>query len=238
MDRKAYLKQIDAVIAKGPFNDTWESLCGYEIPKWYRDAKFGIFIHWGVYSVPAFGNEWYARNMYVSGSNEYKHHIETYGAHKDFGYKDFIPMFRAEKFDPKDWASLFYEAGAKYVMPVAEHHDGFQMYASELSVWNAAQKGPCRDTVGELAAAVRERDMIFAASTHRAEHYWFMNGGRDFDSDVNDPCFKDFYGPAAPQPGDWQTADDGGVSDEFMQDWLVRTCEIIYIFSSRRRHTR
>lgn len=227
MDKKVYLQQIDDVIESGRFKDTWVSLCDYEIPKWYKDAKFGIFIHWGLYSVPAFGSEWYPRNMYIKDSTEYKHHIETYGAHKDFGYKDFIPMFKAEKFDPEEWAELFRESGAKYIMPVAEHHDGFQMYASELSKWNTANMGPCRDITGELADAVRKRDMIFAASTHRAEHYWFMNGGKEFDSDVNDPQFADFYGPAAAQPGDWQLADDGGITDEYMQDWLLRTCEII-----------
>lgn len=227
MDRKVYLKQIDEVIEKGCFKDTWESLCGYQIPQWYKDAKFGIFIHWGIYSVPAFGNEWYPRNMYIKDSKEYIHHKETYGVQKDFGYKDFIPFFKAEKFDPGEWADLFYDSGAKYIMPVAEHHDGFQMYSSTLSRWNAANMGPCRDIVGELAVAVRERGMIFAASTHRAEHYWFMNGGKDFDSDVNDPRFADFYGPAAAQPDDWQTADSEGITDDFMTDWLLRTCEII-----------
>ncbi|MHB1152147.1 MAG: alpha-L-fucosidase [Eubacteriales bacterium] len=227
MDIKAYLQQIDNVIENGRFKDTWESLCSYEIPKWYKDAKFGIFIHWGLYSVPAFGSEWYPRNMYIKDTNEFKHHIETYGAHKDFGYKDFIPMFKAEKFNPEEWAELFRESGAKYIMPVAEHHDGFQMYASDLSKWNAAEMGPCRDIAGELADAIRKRDMIFAASTHRAEHYWFMNGGKEFDSDVNDSQFADFYGPAAAQPGDWQLTDNGGITDEYMQDWLLRTCEII-----------
>ena len=92
---KEYLEKIDEVIAKGPYKDTWESLSRYRVPGWYQDSKFGIFIHWGVYSVPAFGSEWYSRNMYMQGSKEYEHHIKTYGAHKDFGYKDFIPMFGA-----------------------------------------------------------------------------------------------------------------------------------------------
>ena len=91
-----YLKTIDEVIAKGPYEPTWESLSAYEVPKWYRDAKYGIFIHWGIYSVPAFGNEWYPRNMYLEGSAEYEHHIKTYGRQSDFGYKDCIPMFKAE----------------------------------------------------------------------------------------------------------------------------------------------
>ena len=109
------------------YQATWESLSKYQTPEWFRDAKFGIFIHWGVYSVPAFGSEWYPRNMYQVGSAEYKHHIETYGPQTKFGYKDFIPMFKAEKFDPQAWVALFKKAGAKYVVPVAEHHDGFAM---------------------------------------------------------------------------------------------------------------
>ena len=110
------------------YEATWESLKTYTVPERYQDAKFGIFIHWGVYSVPAFTNEWYPRNMYLKGSPEYDHHVKTWGPHNKFGYKDFIPMFKAEKFDPARWASLFKKAGAKYVMPVAEHHDGFAMY--------------------------------------------------------------------------------------------------------------
>ena len=151
-DQKAWLKQIDEVIARGPYEANWESLMKHETPKWFRDAKLGIFIHWGIYSVPAFGNEWYSRNMYMQGSPEFEHHIKTYGPQKEFGYKDFIPMFRAEKFDPAAWVDLFKRAGAKYVVPVAEHHDGFQMYKSELSHWNVAEMGPKRDTLGELTA--------------------------------------------------------------------------------------
>ena len=136
-DLKARMAQIDQVIAQGPYDATWESLSAWHAPAWYQQAKFGIFIHWGVYSVPAFGSEWYSRNMYIQGSKEFEHHVKTYGPHKDFGYKDFIPLFKAEKFDPDAWAELFADAGAKYVVPVAEHHDGFQMYRSDISHWNA-----------------------------------------------------------------------------------------------------
>ena len=101
-DKKQYLTQIDEVNAKGTYHDDWASLTDFEIPDWYTKAKFGIFIHWGLYSVPAYANEWYSRNMYVQGSPEYEHHIKTYGPQKDFGYKDFIPLFTAEKFDPDD----------------------------------------------------------------------------------------------------------------------------------------
>ena len=134
------------------YEPTWDSLAQYSVPKWFKDAKLGIFIHWGVYSVPAFANEWYSRNMYRQGSPEFKHHRETWGEHTQFGYKDFIPMFRAENFDADAWVKLFKQAGAQYVVPVAEHHDGFPMYDTALSEWNAAKMGPKRDVVGELAS--------------------------------------------------------------------------------------
>src|SRR4029077_8014975 len=149
--RAAILKEVDSAGHQGPFRPDWESLQKYEVPEWYKDAKFGIFIHWGVYSVPAFGSEWYPRDMYRKGSEEYKHHIATYGTQDKFGYKNFVPMFKAEHFDPAAWAKLFKEAGAKYVVPVAEHHDGFAMYDSGLSDWTAAKMGPHRDVIGDLA---------------------------------------------------------------------------------------
>jgi alpha-L-fucosidase len=192
------VKLVDEVAAHGPFQPTWPSLEKYETPRWYRDAKFGIFLHWGVYSVPAFDSEWYPRNMYIVGSPVYKHHIATYGPQSKFGYKDFIPLFRAEKFNPDAWAELFRKAGAKYVVPVAEHHDGFAMYDLSFSNWTAVKMGPKRAVVGELARAVRGQGLHFGASSHRAEHWWFMNGGRTFDSDVQDPRYADFYGPARP----------------------------------------
>ena len=124
------------------YEATWESLANYTVPDWYQDGKFGIFIHWGVYCVPAFGNEWYPRNMYIEGSPEFEHHRERWGPHSEFGYKDFVPMFKAEKFDPAHWADLFKRSGARYVVPVAEHHDGFAMYDCSFSRWTAVKMGP------------------------------------------------------------------------------------------------
>lgn len=141
-DLQAKMAQVAAVIAQGPYQDNWQSLQQYTPPKWYQESKFGIFIHWGVYSVPAFGSEWYSRNMYIQGSPEFAYHRQHYGDQQVFGYKDLIPLFKAEKWQPAKWAQLFKDAGAQYVVPVAEHHDGFQMYASELSQWNAKQMGP------------------------------------------------------------------------------------------------
>ena len=227
-DLKPYLETIDEVIAKGPYKDTWESLSEYEVPKWYKRAKFGIFIHWGVYSVPAFGSEWYSRNMYIQGSKEYEHHIATYGKHTEFGYKDFIPMFTAEKFDAEKWVDLFKRAGAKYVVPVAEHHDGFQMYKSEVSHWNAYEMGPKRDVLGELKACVEKEGMSIGASTHRVEHWFFMGHGKEFESDIKEPMERgDFYWPAMPEADHHDLFSVPTPSQEYIEDWLVRTCEII-----------
>lgn len=161
MTEKDYLKQIDYVIESGPYTDSWQSLCKHKTPEWYKNAKFGIFIHWGIYSVPAFGNEWYSREMYDKSKPAYRHHREKYGNQKDFGYKDFIPMFKAENFNPEKWAELFKNSGAKYVMPVAEHHDGFAMYNTEFNRWNSVNMGPERDVLGELKTAVENVGLAF-----------------------------------------------------------------------------
>jgi alpha-L-fucosidase len=222
------LQTIDQVISHGSFQGNWASLKHYTIPPWYEDGKFGIFIHWGLYCVPAFGNEWYARNMYLPGTPEFAHHVATYGPHEQFGYKDFIPQFTAQHFDAAEWAALFQAAGARYVVPVAEHHDGFPMYDCGFSRWDAAKMGPKRDLVGELAAAVRQQGMVFGLSSHRAEHWWFMNGGRQYTSDVNDPAYQDFYGPATPMEGDPHKLDARPYPDKaFLDDWLLRTCELV-----------
>lgn len=231
-ERKRLLTDVDKTVAAGPFRNDWPSLRGYQAPEWFRDAKFGIFIHWGVYSVAGFGSEWYSRNMYQQGTPDFAHHVATYGPQAKFGYKDLIPKFTAEHFDPDAWAKLFHDAGARYVIPVAEHHDGFPMYESNLTDWCAGKMGPKRDVLGELAKSVRAEGMHLGASSHRAEHDWFFDGGRHFVSDVNDPKYAAFYGPAQ-----LNAADDGRVGDlqreftyvspAFMDDWLARTAEIV-----------
>ncbi|HHU72222.1 MAG TPA: alpha-L-fucosidase, partial [Clostridiales bacterium] len=224
---KEYLRQIDKVIKEGRFKDNWDSLSQYRIPQWYKEMKFGIFIHWGIYSVPAFANEWYSRNMYIQGTKEFEHHVKTYGPHKEFGYKDYIPMFTADKFNPKEWADLFKEAGARYVIPVGEHHDGFQMYASDISHWNAAKMGPKRNILGELKEAIEGNGMIMGTSTHRAEHWFFMGHGKEFDSDIKEPLERgDFYWPAMKEY-DHHDLYSPSPSEEFLEDWLVRCCEIV-----------
>ncbi len=225
---KEYLEKINSVIENGRYKDTWESLQQYHVPAWYEKTKFGIFIHWGVYSVPAFGSEWYSRNMYIKGSKEYEHHIKTYGEHKDFGYKDFIPMFKAEKFDAGEWVHLFKEAGAEYVMPVAEHHDGFQMYDSELSDWNAKKMGPKRDVLGEITAECKKAGLMNCASSHRVEHWFFMGHGKEFDSDIKEPLKRgDFYWPAMPEQNQQDLFSEPTPTSEYLEDWLCRCCEIV-----------
>ncbi len=229
--RKALLEHVDQVNQSGPYRADWESLEHYEVPAWYKDAKFGIFIHWGVYSVPAFGSEWYPREMYRRGSREYTHHLQTYGTQDKFGYKDFIPNFKAEHFDPTAWAALFKDAGAKYVVPVAEHHDGFAMYDSDLSDWTAAKMGPHRDVIGDLAKAVRAAGLHFGASSHRVEHNFFLGVGREIPSDINDPKYAAFYGPAhrwlQEKSGTPVSNDFTYVSSAWTADWLARSTEIV-----------
>ncbi|MBQ5825507.1 MAG: alpha-L-fucosidase [Clostridia bacterium] len=230
-----YLNLIDETNKKGRYKADWASLAQHKVPEWYMNDKLGVFIHWGIYSVPAFGCEWYSRGMYDRNSPEFEHHKNTYGEQSTFGYKDFIPMFKAESFNAENWISLFKKAGIKYVMPVAEHHDGFAMYDTEFNRWNSTKMGPCRDVVGELKAECEKQSITFCASTHRAEHYFFMNPGRLCDSDVNDERYADFYGPAVytkefdPEIIHITTADtySQGASKEWLEDWLVRTCELV-----------
>lgn len=226
--KQEYLQKIEEVIQRGYFKDSWNSLGNYKVPSWYEERKFGIFIHWGVYSVPAFGSEWYSRNMYIQGSREFEHHKATYGEHKDFGYKDFIPMFEAEKFDANEWATLFKEAGAEYVIPVAEHHDGFQMYKSDISKWNAYEMGPKKDILGELFQAFSQQGIEAGASSHRVEHWFFMGHGKEFESDITDKEVEgDFYWPAEKEGNHHDLFSEPTPSKEFLEDWLVRCCEIV-----------
>lgn len=213
---------------KQVFTADWDSLKKRNpAPEWFRDAKFGIYFHWGVYSVPAFGNEWYPRNMYDVNSPEYKHHVKTYGEPNKFGYPDFVPMFKAEKFNANEWADLFKKTGAQFAGPVAEHHDGFSMWASSLTPWNAKDMGPHRDIVGELEKAIRKRGMRFVTTFHHERnglyeitknsktywtgHYEFVK--RYFPDLLNDPCRAIMYGymPA----------------DKYFQMWEDKLVEVI-----------
>jgi len=232
-DVPADLARVDAVVAAGPFTNDWDSLAENGVADWYRDAKLGIFIHWGVYAVPAYGNEWYPRRMYLNESdrrgevNVFQHHLETWGPQKEFGYKDFIPMFKAEKFDPDAWAKLFEEAGAKYIVPVGEHHDGFSMYANSYTKWDATEMGPHRDVIADLSKAVRARGMKFGISSHRAFNYGYFARDESYDT-VDEENFGLYGEPrddlyfTSGQNFDWFPQ-----SEAFRDNWLARTAELV-----------
>ena len=194
------VSQIEQAAKAGPFTPTWDALAAYRVPQWYEDAKFGIFIHWGVYSVPAFGNEWYPRHMYLKDDPAFAHHVATYGPQSQFGYKDFIPRFRRREVRRRRLGRALQASRrplrrARGRAPRRLPH----VRLLPLPRWCAAKMGPKRDIVGELAAAVRQQGMIFGVSSHRAEHWWFMDGGMEFDSDVQRPRYARFYGPARPR---------------------------------------
>ena len=139
-------------------------------PDWFQDAKLGIYFHWGVYSVPAFANEWYPSRMHHKNDIVYAHHLDTYGHPSEFGYHDFVPMFKAEHFNADEWAALFKKSGARFAGPVAEHHDGYSMWASDITPWNTRDTGPMRDITGELEKAIRANGMKLITTFHHAKN--------------------------------------------------------------------
>lgn len=158
-------------IATGPFNPTWESLQNYKTPEWFRDAKFGMWAHWGPQCQPEAG-DWYARNMYEEGSWQYKVHLEKYGHPSKFGFKDVINEWKAQNWDPEELVSLYKNAGAKYFMAMANHHDNFDLYDSKYqSHWNAKKIGPRKDLIGGWAKAAKKNGLPFGVSVH-ASHAW------------------------------------------------------------------
>ena len=210
----------------GPFQPTWDSIQkNYQTPSWFEDAKFGIFIHWGLYSVPAHGPsaaEWYEKHMYASES---EWHTQNFGPQETFGYKDFMPLFTAAKWDPDAWAELFKKSGAKYVMPCAEHHDNFALWNSDVTPFNAVKMGPHRDLIGDLCAAVRKQGLKFGVSNHGMENFTFINPSPDIDArlkeakaDLYDPQWADFYHVADRSPE---------AMTKFLTDWVNRNLELI-----------
>ena len=159
------------------YDYTWESLKTHQVPKWFDDAKFGIFIHWGPYSVMGYRKggtgyaEWTPNYIYKAPRHYFPWMKKRFGgAPPEFGYKDIISLFKAEKWDPDEWAELFHKAGAKYVVLTAEHHDGYALWDSELTPWCATKIGPKRDLVGDLGKAVRKKGIKYAPSYHRERH--------------------------------------------------------------------
>jgi len=180
-----------------PYAPSWNSLKRHQTPRWFQEAKFGLYSHWGVYCVPARGPNatWYPYNMYREGTPQHAYHVQTYGDPSTFGYKDFIPMFTAEKFDPDEWAELFKLSGARYAGPVGEHHDGFCMWDTAFSEWSAARLGPRRDVVGLLEKAIRRQGLKYLVALHHAENWWFYPHWKK-QYDTADPAYAGLYGEA------------------------------------------
>ena len=216
------------------YEPNWESINQHKAaPEWFADAKFGIYFHWGPYSVPAFGSAWYPHNMYKDNSKERRYHEENYGSIYEFGYEDFIPMFKAEHFDPEDWAQLFKATGAKFAGPVAQHHDGFAMWDSDVNPWNAADMGPQRDILGEMFSALEKEGLRTIATFHHAR-----NGQRNARDTAN---WKIGYNSHYVYHPDLPTATTDPklrmlfgnfeIIDEFNQYWLDQVNEVVDKYS-------
>ena len=204
-----------------PYQASWNSLDHRQTPQWLRDGKFGIYTHWGIYSVPAQGpnGTWFANRAYAkTNSPERKFWEATYGPLEKFGYKDFIPQFTGEKFNADEWADLFQKAGARFAGPVAVHHDGFCMWDTKYSDWNAAKMGPKRDVVGELAVAIKKRDLKFVTAFHHAEN-WFYFPTWNTNYDCGDSRYSGLYGPSHPR--------DAVPTKAFLDDWKNKVVEVI-----------
>lgn len=202
----------------------WDSIRShYKCPEWFRDAKFGIFVFWGPASVPQVGNDKYGAWMYTkdyapAGVSVRRYHTAHFGHPSKFGYKDFFPRFKMEKFDPESWVSLFAESGAKYIVPVAEMHDGYAMYASKHTRWNVVDVGPKRDVMKLLVDAARKRDFKVGLSSHYALNREFYPKW-DSSFDTNDPAYHDLY---------WKPVEkDSKPSQEFLDHWWDRTTDIV-----------
>jgi alpha-L-fucosidase len=222
---------VDAIpekIPAGPFQPTWESLqANYHVPKWFNDAKFGIFMHWGVYSVPAYAGggaaEWYETHLYHDGQT-LKWHTAKYGPLETFGYKDLIPLFTADKWDPQTWALLFKKSGAKYVIPTSGHHDNFSLWDSQANPWNAMRMGPKRDLIGDLSKAVRAQGLKFGVSSHSIEAFQFVKPDAAIAAELKAKQ-ADLYDPK------WSLFYNVDRSDEacrkFLVNWAERNAELI-----------
>lgn len=218
----------------GPFDSSSESLSTYQCPDWFRDAKFGIWAHWGPQAVPGHG-DWYARGMYIPEDRHQAWHLEHYGHPSRFGYKDIIPLWQAERWDPDRLMARFKQAGARYFMSMGTHHDNFFLWPSKLHRWNAAAMGPRRDVVGEWQAAALKHGLRFGVSEHLGASFtWFQtshgcdpagpHAGVPYDG--NDPANQDLYHrPAAPDDTAWYTTDP-----EFQKHWYACVKELLDLY--------
>ena len=202
-----------------PYKPEWDSLSKHRDPEWFADAKFGIYTHWGPVTVGCedSGGQWYGSEMYNPGSSVFKFHRERFGDQKTFGYKDVIPLFKAEKFDPEKWADLFARAGARFAGPVAVHHDNFAMWDSDVTPWNAVKMGPKRDITGELAKAYRKRGLKFLTTFHHGFAWKYFEGA--FKYDGNDPKYTQLYG----EPH----SSDAPPTKRYLDQWLGMVKEVL-----------
>ena len=218
-------------IAPGPFEPTLDSLKQYKCPEWFRDAKLGMWAHWGPQAVPMDG-DWYARGMYEEGNGHYKHHIANYGHPSQHGYKDIIPLWKAEKWDPDRLMVLYKKAGARYFVSMGSHHDNFYLWNSKLHKWNAVNMGPKRDVVGDWQKAAQKQGLRFGVSEHLGASFtWFQSShGSDKTGpkagvpyDGADPKYQDLYHFPA-QPGDkgWYSKDP-----RWQKQWFERIKELV-----------
>ena len=207
--------------AAGAYEQSWESLTKHQVPEWILDAKFGIYAHWGVYSVPAFGNEWYARRMYDKNDSTFEFHRKKYGEPSKFGYKDLVPLFTAEDYDPGEWAEVIAKSGAKYVV----HHDGFGLWDSDVSDWNVGKMGPRRDLYGGLVTELcKKPDMKIIATFHHIRTFdWYpprrqelIEQGRKAGRDIFDPRYRDYY---------WNRFI--GKYEDFIAQWQGKVAEVV-----------
>ena len=208
--------------AKDTYQPAWESLKKHQTPQWLRDAKFGIYTHWGIYCYTATRNNatWNAHHAYMlPESAPAQDFYEKYGRlTPDFGYKDLIPEFTAEKFDAEEWVDLFAKSGAKFAGPVAEHHDGFAMWDTKYSTWNAAKMGPKRDVVGELEKAIKAKGMKYVTAFHHAANWNFFPTW-DKTKDCSNAAYSGLYG---------QIHKPGAVpSQEFLDEWYGKLVEVV-----------
>ncbi|HWC58810.1 MAG TPA: alpha-L-fucosidase [Verrucomicrobiae bacterium] len=221
-------------IFPGPFAGTSESLRAYRCPDWFRDAKFGMWAHWGPQSAPEDG-DWYARNLYLQGTKQYKSHLERYGHPTKFGYKDIIPTWKGEQFDPDHLVGLYKKAGAKYFMSMGVHVDNFDMWDSKYQRWNAAKMGVKRDVVGEFRRAAQRQGLKFGVSDHLWMAYKWMSVAHGSDKtgplagvpyDGIDPAFNDLYGgcPEIYRELPW---DEDGIPDSWKRTWFLRIQDLV-----------
>jgi alpha-L-fucosidase len=218
-------------IASGRFEPTMESLSGYQCPEWFRDAKFGIWAHWGPQAVPMDG-DWYARQMYQQGHAQYKDHLEHYGHPSTNGYKDIIPLWKAEKWDPDRLMALYKKAGAKYFVSMGSHHDNFFLWNSKLHRWNAMNMGPHRDVVGTWQKAALRNGLKFGVSEHLGASFtWFQDSHKADKTgplagvpyDGADPQYQDLYHfPAEPGDTGWYSN-----NPRWQQMWFNEIKELV-----------